>query len=275
MFERSSDSDGERGVGETGLQKHVDRRTVLRKSAYTTAAAAGLSTVRPVTAADTRELLYGGSPESFGAQDLDQLKGANDTECTEVKLAIGSALVGNETYADDPAKVMCNWCAQINSSAGHTEIDNLEMTVTIDNNDVNNTDWKVHDARKSLREAPQTDGFKPAFSVSVGYFVNFGLSFSASGTESTINWNPESVSYNFGQVCSTDSLAPMENAGWLAVDINDSTTGCEKNCELTVDVSADVTYTGSGPGPCGSNDFLTDTLNAQNSFEVKFDPDDC
>lgn len=272
MSDRPFDSDGAQNDGKTGLRKYVDRRSILRKTAYASVAATGLSTVRPVAASDFRETLDGSDPDSFGDHDRKQLLGGNDTECTDVELAIGSAMTGDTTYADDPAKVICNWCAQIIDSAGHTEIDNLEMTVTIDNHDIG---WEVNDARKSIREAPRTDGFEPSFSVSVGYLVNFGLSFSSSGSESVIDWNPSNVSYNFGEVCSTDSLSPMENAGWLAVEINDPTTGCETNCELSVDVTADVTYTGSGPGPCGSNDFLTDTLSAHNSFEVKFDPDDC
>lgn len=274
MFERSSDSDGGHDGRKTGLRKHLDRRSVLRKTAYTSAAAMGLSTARPVAASDFREILDGSDPDSNGDHVRKSLIGANSTECTEVELAIGSAMDGTTTYADDPAPLMCNWCAQINSSAGSTTIDNLEMTVSIDNPGVG---WNLSDAKESLREAPFRDGFEPSFDVSVSlFFASFGLSFSPDGSANDISFGPESVTYNFGEVCGTCGLCNEENAGWLYVHLNDPTTGCETtNCEVSVDVTADVTYSGSGPGPCGSGDFLTDTLSAHNSFEVEFAADDC
>lgn len=274
MFERSSDSDGDQGVGETGLQKLVDRRSILRKTAYTSAAATGLSTVRPVAASDFAETLNGNDPDSFGDHDSQSLKDdGTDIACSTVELAQGAAMDGTTTYADDPAPLMCNWSAQVNSSAGTTVIDNLEMTVSIDNAGVG---WNISDAKKSKREAPQEDGFEPAFGVSVGLFGgSFGLSFSPTGSESTINWSNHSVSYNFGEVCDT-STGDDENTGWLAVHLNDPTTGCETtNCEVSVDVTADATHSGSGPGPCGLSGFFSETLSTHNSFQVEFDADDC
>lgn len=273
MFERSSDSDGEHSVEGTGSRKHFDRRSVLRKTAYTSAAAMGLSAVRPVAASDFAETLNGNDPDSFGDHDSESLvDDGSDISCSTVELAQGAAMDGTTTYADDPAPLMCNWSAQVNSSAGTTVIDDLEMTVSIDNAGVG---WNISDAKKSKRKAPEENGFEPAFSVSVGYMVNFGLSFSPTGSESTIDWSNHSVSYNFGEVCDT-STGDDENTGWLAVHLNDPTTGCETtNCEVSVDVTADVTHSGSGPGPCGLSGFFSETLSTHNSFQVEFDADDC
>jgi hypothetical protein len=70
-----------------------------------------------------------------------------------------------------------------------------------------------------------------------------------------------------------DSNTP-ENTGWLAVHLNNPETSCENtNCEVSVDLSADMTYSGSGPGPC--NDDITETFNAHNTFEVEFDDENC
>jgi len=271
MPERSADrTDGEKGDA-TGFEKMMDRRTILRNTAIASVATTGLTAVPSAAANDYAETLNGSNPESYG--DYDNWQHSNSDHCgDEGELAIGSAIDENSaTYSDDPAPVMCNWAAK--ATQGCVRIDNLSMTVSVNNT---GNGWNISDAKKSKREAPEQHPYEPAFTVSIGYIANFGLSFSSSGNESRIDYGLHSVSYNFGTACDPcgGHGSVEENTGWLAIHLNNPDTTCENiNCEVSVDVSADVYQSGSCPGPCcGSEE---GTLSAHNTFQVEFNDDNC
>lgn len=250
--------------------EYVSRRTVLRKTAFTSATAAGLTAV-PTTASAATETLDGFNNETSGDHDQAAIIGSDgDTACTEAELAISSALDADSTpYDDGPAPVHCNWSAQTSGPALTTVIDNLEMTVEI-NNKLDG--WNFSNVSKAKREAPTTSGFEPSFGVSVSLFVySFGLSFSSSGSANSIPFQDESVTHDFGKVCDT-SNGLEENTGWIRVQLtNPQHSDPSGSCELTVSVSCDVTFFSSGPGPCGlAANGKSDSMSASETFEVDF-----
>jgi hypothetical protein len=266
MSDRSPPSKPEKPGTDTGLQKHVDRRSILRNAAASTAAVAGLTGVTSVSASDYAETLSGSNIDSYG--DHDSWKhGYRDGSCGKAEVAMGSSIVeSSATYSDDPAPVRCDWCV---NTEDYAVIDPLEMTVSIENPD---DGWIFSDAKKSVEEAPSPYGFEPSFRVSAGWMIfDFGYEFSSDGTEERIEYDNHEVSYKFKGICGDIGC---ENSGWLNVHLNNPGTSCDNvNCVVSVDVTADMTYSASGPGPC--NDYETKTFDLHNTFEVKFDDDNC
>jgi len=251
----------------TGRKPTLSRRSILRKSVFASTVTAGLASVQNAASSHTVETLNGSNTESEGAYD-EWL--AKDGDCGRAELAIGSAIdEDSATYADDPAPLTCDWAAK---SHDCEQIDNLTMTVSIENTD----DWNISDTKKSKREAPAEEMYKPSFGVSVGYIAGFSLGFSSDGTDTGVQYDKNEVSYDFGTACNpcTGYGSVEENTGWLIVHLNDPGTGCENtNCKVSVDVTADTSTSGSCPGPCCSS--FEGVLSAQETFEVEFDADDC
>jgi len=190
MSDRSLPSNGETPETNTGLQKHLGRRSILRKAAATTAAVSGLTGVTSVAASDYAETLNGYDITSYG--DRDSWKHEyDDGKCRKAEVSIGSAIDGNSaTYSDDPAPVMCNWCA--NAEGGNVTSDNLEMTVSIENT---GDGWNISGAKTSKEEAPDDIAYEPSFDIGVSWMgFGFSYSFSENGTSESIDCDWHSVS---------------------------------------------------------------------------------